>query len=109
MTKLAVVNIGDAFKLGSDSIETKSGYENINSLVSIFLNNAYIVAGIVILFLVIGGGLMMIANPGNPEKQEQGKKAVTAAIAGFLIIFCSYWIIQIIQVLTGLQILNTNL
>jgi len=52
---------------------------------------------------------MMIANPGNPEKQEQGKKAVTAAIAGFLIIFCSYWIIQIIQVLTGLQILNTNL
>ena len=105
MTIMAV-NIGQAFKLGGESIETKQGYGNINSLVSVFLKNAYVIASVVLLFLLIGGGFTMISSAGNLEKQQQGSKALTSAIVGFLIIFTSYWIIQIIEVLTGLEIIN---
>ncbi|MBU0619171.1 hypothetical protein KKD62_02965 [Patescibacteria group bacterium] len=103
--KLAV-NIGDAFRLGNQGIEGKTGYDTIGSLVSIILKNVYIFSGIIILFLLIGGGFTMIANAGNPEKQQQGSKAVSSALIGFLIIFCSYWIIQIIEVITGVKIFN---
>lgn len=103
------VNIGEAFKLGGQSIEGKSGYDSVGSLVSVFVSNVYIIASVVLLFLLIGGGFMMISNAGNPEKQQQGSKALTSAIVGFLIIFTSYWIIQIIEVLTGLEILKANI
>jgi hypothetical protein len=57
------------------------------------------------LFLLVGGGFMMIAGAGNsdPKSSAQGKQAVTYAIAGFLIVFCAYWIIALIQRVIGVE------
>lgn len=54
-------------------------------------------------FLFIGGGLMMIVGAGsnNPQGTAKGKAAATWAIAGFAIVFTSYWIIRIIEIWTG--------
>jgi hypothetical protein len=56
-----------------------------------------------LLFLLIFGGIsiMMGAGSGNKDDVAKGKKAVTAAVAGFLIIFCAYWIIRIVEIITG--------
>ena len=48
----------------------------------------------------------MGAGEDNPEKAKKGKQAITAALIGFMIIFCSYWIIKIIEIITGVSILN---
>ena len=49
---------------------------------------------------------MMIAGAGSGNKDEvaKGKKAVTAAITGFILIFVSYWIIVLLE-----DILNINI
>jgi len=107
MQKIAF-NIGEALfgeHLGLTTSMT------LGDIISNILPNIYILAGIILFFLLIGGGLMFIISAGreNPEGAGQGKKAITAALIGFLIIFASYWIIQIIKVITGVDFLSGGL
>lgn len=99
------MNIGDAFgsRFGQDL--------GLADLVSIILSNAVILAGVVLFFLFLIGGFMMITGAGqsDPEKAAKGQKAVTAAVIGFIIVFASYWIIMIIEKLTGFNILNPGI
>ena len=81
--------------------------ESIGQIVSIVLANSITIAGVILLFLIAFFGLGMISGAGqnDPQKKAQGKNAVTAAIIGFLIILSTYMIIQLIQLVTGIQIL----
>jgi len=106
------VDIGKEFwlkpGLGIGDVTT---YQTIGGIVSIILKNVYILAGITLFFLLIFGGIGIImgAGGGDPKKTAQGQQAVTSALIGFLVIFASYWIIQIIQILTGVQILKPGI
>ncbi len=101
MEKIAV-DIGKSF--GSPFGQTYG----LADLVSVILSNAMVVASIILLLLLIFGGISMIMGAGqdNPEAAAKGKQAATSAVIGFIIIFAAYWIIQIIETLTGLNILN---
>jgi len=107
--RLAQVKIGEEFLLkpgvGVESIGT------LGKFITAILPNIYILAGLILFFLLIGGGLMFIVSAGqeNPEGAAKGKKAITAAIAGFIIIFTSYWLIQIIETITGINIFESGL
>lgn len=80
---------------------------DVGGLVSAVVSNLYILAGIVFLVLFIWGGLNVIGSAGNsdPQQAAKGWKIITSAFVGFLIIFTSYWIIKIIELVTGLKIL----
>jgi len=78
-------------------------------LINNILPNIYIAGGIIIFFMILIGGFTIIANAGNADKIADGTKTITSAIIGLLVFFASYWIIQIIQVTTGVSILNSNL
>ena|SRR3989344_910480 len=107
---LLAVDIGDAFKIAGDKgiSDPSSGYSTIGGFIGSVLPNVYIAAGIILLFLLLSGGLMTIINSDNAEAQEKGKQAITSAVIGFVIVFASFWIIQIIQVLTGINILKPS-
>lgn len=79
----------------------------VGGLVSVILQAAIAVAGIILLFLAVIGGIGMIAGAGsnNPEQTANGKKAITAAVIGFIVVFAAYWIVQLIEALTGVKIL----
>lgn len=99
---IAEVRIGEKFNPPFTELS------QTGSLVSAVVSTLYILAGVVLLVLIILGGLGLIMGAGqsDPQKTAQGKKAVTTAVAGFLIIFASYWIIQLIEVSTGVDILK---
>lgn len=79
----------------------------VGGLVSAIVANAYILAGIIFLILLVVGGITVISSAGNsdPQQAAKGWKIITSAFVGFLIIFASYWIIKIIELITGLKIL----
>jgi hypothetical protein len=54
---------------------------------------------------MIFGGFLIISGGGDSKKTDEGKQALTNAIIGFVIIFTSYWLIQIIEIITGIPIL----
>lgn len=96
MKELAV-NIGDKF---SSPFGQGKG---IGDLVSIVLNASFAIAGIIVFFLFIFAGISLISSAGsnNPQGAERGKKTITTAIIGLVIILAAYWIIRIIEIITG--------
>lgn len=110
MNSLLAFNIGD-IKLGQSENTIGTTYSSTSVLISIILKNSLIIAGIILLGLLIFGGITFIMNAGNGDskKAQQGKAAITNAVIGFAIVLLAYSIIQIIQVITGLHILDTNL
>ena len=101
MDLLAAINIANRF----ESPFGKSG-KGIGELVSLFVSNAMYIAGSILLFmLVIGGlGIIMGAGKNDPQQLGRGKAAATAALLGFIIIFTAFWIVQIIEYITGVDI-----
>lgn len=102
----AQVDIGKEFSPPLYNPDPNKGIEGVGTLVSTLLANAYIIAGVLLLLFILLGGLNMIAGAGSRDAQKaaQSKQAVTWAVLGFLIIFASYWIIQVVQTITGIKI-----
>lgn len=100
-------NLGDCLTFQGESAVT--AYPDAAHLVNNILPNVYIAGGLIIFFMIVFGGFTIISNANNPDKMKEGTKTITSAIIGLLVLFASYWIIQIIQVVTGVQILNSGL
>ena len=56
--------------------------------------------------MLVFGGFQMLMGAANSKSLEEGKQRVTSAILGFIILFASYWIIQLIELIFHLNILG---
>jgi len=92
------VNIKDSFPLAH--------FDNVGSLVSVLLKNAFIVAGLLLFFVLIFSGLKYILSGGNKENIQKAGASITNALLGLIIVFVSYWIVVIIEILTSIPILK---
>lgn len=107
MSRLLAVNIdppnGNGGTIGAN-------FPTFGSLVSVLVKNSLTVAGLIFLSLLIFGGLMFIigAGSGDSKKSAQGKAFVTDALIGFAVVITAFFIVQVIEVITGLNILNNT-
>lgn len=101
---LAVVDIGETF-LGPGNLVLKNPFTGVPATVSLFLNIAFTLAGIVLLFFFILGGIGLISGAGknDPQKAEQSKKTITSAVVGFVVVFVAYWIVKLVGQLIGVD------
>jgi len=76
------------------------------SLISDILPTIYIISGFILFLYMVFGGFLIMSGGSDSKKTEEGKQALTNAIIGFGLIFASYWIIQIIEIITGIAILT---
>jgi hypothetical protein len=108
-------NIGDQLLLNPNPgekmpIRALREYDTIGGFISAVLPNIYAFASIILFLVMIAGGFMFIlgSNNDDPRKADQGKQAITSSLIGFLIIFTSFWIIRIIEIITGLDIFKSG-
>lgn len=73
------------------------------SMVNLLVSNIFVVAGGFIFVLVILAGFKFLSN--EAKGFDEAKTLLTNAGIGFALLFSAYWIVQIIQILTGVQIL----
>lgn len=101
MNKLAV-DIGSSF--GSPLGQTKT----LGDLISIGLRVAFAVAGIFILFALVYAGFQMVAGAGKSDQQaaQKAQAAATSAAIGFVVVFTAYWIVRIIEAITGINFIT---
>jgi len=103
---IAQINIGQEYLFNGQGV--KNVFPTVGSLFSVLLSNVYTIISIILVFVLIFGGITLIVGTkeGNKGTTSKGKAAITAAIAGFFIVVFSYFIIQLIETITGTQILN---
>ena len=75
---------------------------SIEGIVSALIPFIYVLAGLALLLMLIVGGFQLMMSAGDPKGVESGRNKVMYALIGFLIIFVSYWLVQILQVVFGL-------
>ena len=100
-------DLGDCLKLSTGTFASE--YTGVNTILNNVVPNIFVAAGIVIFFMILLGGYKIITSGNDTHNLDEGKKVITSAIMGLLVMFGAYWIIQIIQVLTGIPILNSSL
>lgn len=104
MNKLAF-SIGDTF-FGTSTNQFKE-VAGVGNIVTLFLNIAFALSGLILLFFFILGGIGLISSAGknDSQKAEQSKKTITSAVIGFVIVFASYWIVKLVGQLIGIEII----
>ncbi len=61
------------------------------------------IAGLILFVMLVWGAFEIMMGAGDPKNAESGKKRITAAVTGFILLFLSYWIGQVIQYIFGLN------
>ena len=87
---------------------TFSQFSNVGDLVNVIVRNAFVLAGVITFVLLIFGGFGFIvgAGAGDTKRVEQAQKTVTGAIIGLLVVVASYWLVQILETITGVPLLS---
>lgn len=78
-------------------------FNNLGDVVNSLSSNVIIIAGVIFfaLILIAGFGVITAAGSEDAKALEKNKSFLTYAIIGFVIIFSAFWIVQIINFVTG--------
>jgi len=80
-------------------------FKNTGAIFSKFLPIILVAAGLALLVMLITGGIGLMTSAGNPDKIKQSYGRITNALIGFLIIFISYALVQLVEIILGVNIL----
>lgn len=94
-------NLNDSFIL-RPGVKVSDVYDTPADLVNLITNNLMVVGGIIIIFMVILAGFKFLGD--TAKGKEEGLNIIKTALIGFILMFSAYWIVQIIQVITGTNI-----
>ncbi|MFA5828809.1 MAG: hypothetical protein WC841_05645 [Candidatus Shapirobacteria bacterium] len=84
---------------------TKFTGKTPGDVISALLPYVYVFAGLGLLLMLISGGIGLMTAAGNPDKVKAGYGRISAGLIGFVIVFISYMVVQIIEVVLGIKIL----
>ncbi|MDD4938082.1 MAG: hypothetical protein PHX34_03675 [Candidatus Shapirobacteria bacterium] len=80
-------------------------YQNVGDVITNLLPYIFVIAGLILLFMLILGGITLMTSAGNPDKTKAGYGRITQALIGFLIIFIAYFVAQLVEVMLGVKFL----
>jgi hypothetical protein len=99
----AVLNSFDPLRVGgsrrAEELSTPGG------VISRVLEFAFPLAGMILFVMIVVGGLQILTGAAGQKSLEEGRKKVTTAIVGFLLLFASYWVAQILERIFSIKIL----
>ncbi|MBU0978692.1 MAG: pilin [Patescibacteria group bacterium] len=98
---------------GGDSIQDATGatspyasdLSTPGGIISRLLDFIFPIAGLILFVMLVWGGFEMLIGAPTKKSIEAGKNRITAAIIGFLLLFASYWLMQIVEVVFGIVVL----
>jgi hypothetical protein len=75
----------------------------VGDIIGQLLPYIYVVAGLILLLFLIAGGIGLMTSAGNPDKSKAAYGKITGALIGFLIIFVSYFVAKMVEVIFGVS------
>jgi len=105
MRKLALTLPGNYRIENPEGMNFGSGTK-ITHLINSLLPTVFYLAGLILFIMIIIGGFGMLTSGGSPEKIKAAQGKITSAVIGFVIIFISYWLMRILEIIFGIDILG---
>lgn len=94
-------------------VGTKPQLSTVGGVVSELIKYLFPLAGLLLLLYLLFGGFQLMTSGGDPKAIQAGKSKITNALIGFVIVFVSYWLVQIVASVLGLgkvgEIFNLSL
>lgn len=95
-TNLPADPLADRFSSIGDIISGDDGKSGVLSYVLVF-------AGLILLLMLISGGIGLMTSAGSPDKSKAAYGRISGALIGFLIIFISWFVAKIVEVVLGVK------
>lgn len=104
----AQVDIKDSFILGGGGRRSVGALYpdpvGLGKLVQTLVPAIFTIAGLAFLIHLIIGAFRYVTSGGDEKALGDARKTITSALVGLLIVFASYWIIKILETITGIHI-----
>ena len=100
-----IVSQPEVQKLNLKTLYTWGFRNSIGPIVNDIIPYVFVIAGLMLLFYLIAGGFRMMLGANDEKAIADGRAKITNALIGFLILFVSYWIVQIMQFILGFKVL----
>lgn len=97
-----VIFLGNCLMLNEEQA-VKDVYQTPADLVNLIVPNLFVVSGVILFMFILYAGFLFIQ--GSTKGKEQAGTIMSTALVGFLIMFVAYWIVQIVEIVIGMQIL----
>ncbi len=81
-----------------------NGSTNLGQVISAFLPHILFLAGLAMLIMIVYGGFQLMISGGDSEGIREGKAKITWGVVGFLLVFSSYFIVQLVETIFKIQI-----
>ncbi|GMR03392.1 MAG: hypothetical protein BMS9Abin21_231 [Thermodesulfovibrionia bacterium] len=76
---------------------------NPATIITNILPIVYSLSGIALLIYLVAGGYQYLTSGGEPGKIASARAKIMNALVGIIIVFTSYWIVQLIAIFLGLD------
>ena len=83
-----------------DGSPVQEVFNSTDDMLNLLVKVLFLGSGMVLFVMIIGAGLAMIQ--GGSSDKEKSKKTMTSALVGLVIMLAAYWIMQILQLITGI-------
>ncbi|OGG13400.1 hypothetical protein A3D77_04860 [Candidatus Gottesmanbacteria bacterium RIFCSPHIGHO2_02_FULL_39_11] len=83
-------------------------FDTLSSIPSNAITLIFPIAGAILLAMLMFGGFEYITSFGDPKKAELARTRITNALIGIVIIFASYWIVQLVDYIFQLCVYNKS-
>ncbi len=82
----------------ADDLSTPRG------ILSQVLAYAFPLAGLILFVMLVWGGFEILSGATTKKSLDSGKQRITSAIVGFLLLFSSYWIMRVVEIVFSVNI-----
>lgn len=89
---------------GSAPFNINSANLTLGAIINGILPYLFVGAGLLLLIYLIIGGIQLMLSQGDPKAVQSAQSKITGALIGFLIVFASFWIVQLVGSILGIQI-----
>jgi hypothetical protein len=93
----------DPLKIGNSEFQEE--FSTPGGIITRVLQFAFPLAGIALFLMIVVGGFQILMAAGDDKGMQAGQQRVTYAVIGFILLFSSYWIAQLLGQIFGIKIL----
>jgi hypothetical protein len=78
--------------------------KTLGDVIGATLPYIYVFSGLGLLLMLILGGIELMTAAGDPKKVESGYGRIKTGMIGFFIVFVSYMVVKVVEVVLGVKI-----